>query len=544
MSSPDRHHPDSPAWNALAGHHKVLASIHMRELFDADPDRYKHFSLNAGRLFLDYSKNRINAETVDLLVDLAEERGLQSAIEKLLQGHSVNFTEQRPALHTALRADASATLTLNGRNIIAEVQDSLERMATLIHDVEAGRCCGMSGKKFSDAIAIGIGGSSLGPALVSSALAEHGSERMNMHFASNLDPHSLLNAFDSLDPETTLVLVASKSFTTLETSTNAASVRNWFKERGISDASTHFFAITANPQAAIESGFSEHNIFEFWDWVGGRFSLWSAIGLPIALSCGITAFQDLLRGAAEMDEHFATAPLAENAPVMLALLGAWYGNFFGCQSQAIVPYDERLYLLPSYLQQLEMESNGKSVTSNGEAVSGATAPVIWGGIGTDSQHAFFQLLHHGTHLIPTDFLVPLRRERDLPGHHQALVANAFAQSRALMWGRTLEELEHDGEPGPLASHRAFSGNRPSNTIVYDELDAHTLGALIAMYEHKVFVQGILWDINSFDQWGVELGKDMARSISRTFDQDGAERHYDSSTSGLVARYLEKRTAKK
>ena len=508
----------------------------MRELFDADPGRFRQFSLEAGKLFLDFSKNRITTETLELLLGLADERDLSNAISRLLRGDTVNFTEDRPALHTALRARGQKTLDVDGHNVLPDVQKSLMQMAILVDEISTGKRRGITGKRYTDAISIGVGGSNMGPALATSALIRQRPRLLDMHFVSNLDPHALLQLFDKLDPETTMVLVASKSFTTVETVTNAHAVRNWFKAAGIADASAHFFAITANPKAAIDSGIMAENTFEFWNWVGGRFSLWSAIGLPVALALGMDIFDELLDGAQSMDEIFRTAPLAENPSVILALLSIWYGNFFGCQTHAVVAYDERLQLLPSYLQQLEMESNGKSVASDGKAVSGTTAPVIWGGIGTDSQHAFFQLLHHGTHLIPIDFLVPLKREHDIAGHHQALVANAFGQARALMWGQSLEELEDGGEANAFATHRVFAGNRPSNTIVYDELNALTLGALVALYEHKVFVQGVLWNINPFDQWGVELGKDMARTISGTLEKADGEHTQDSSTTGLIARY--------
>ncbi len=548
MSNSKPRIPQSPAWLELAGAYERSASVHMRELFASDARRAETFSIEAAGLFLDYSKHRVSSEARQSLFALAKERDVGAAITQLFRGDRLNATEHRAVLHTALRNHSAAPLVIDGIDIHAQISDTLAHMRRFCNAVREGEWRGASGAPIRDVIAIGIGGSGLGPALASAALTPNSVMAMRVHFISNIDPQPLLAVLAQIDPASTLVIVASKSFTTLETAANADAARAWMEQNGISDLQKHFIAVTANRRAAGEFGVAPENIFAFWDWVGGRYSLWSAIGLPIALAFGMDVFEQLLAGAREMDLHFREAPLEENLPVILALLGVWYVNLFGANTHAIVPYDESLKLLPSYLQQLEMESNGKSVRRDGTPVHYNTAPVIWGGVGTDGQHAFFQLLHQGTHLVPVDFFVPLRRAHDIDGHHRTLVANAFAQARALMWGRseaeTRQSLADAGLSAPeldeLVIHRSFTGNNPSTTILYEELTPRVLGALLAMYEHKTFVQGTIWNINSFDQWGVELGKEIAQSITASLNEH-ANSDYDPSTDALIARYRATKT---
>jgi glucose-6-phosphate isomerase len=534
---------ESPAWQALAAHHAEFGDTHMRALFAADPHRFERFSLSAAGLTLDYSKNRIDAQTVALLLALARERGVEAARDAMFAGARVNTTENRPALHVALRSPPDVRIVVDGRDVAAAVHGVLERIGKFAERVRAGAWVGYTGLPISDVVNIGIGGSDLGPHMLCEALHAHGHARLSMHFVANVDGDDLAGVLARVRPERTLFVIASKTFTTLETMTNARTARAWFLAAGAGEAdiARHFVAVSANAREVAAFGIDAANLFEFWDWVGGRFSLWSAVGLPLALYVGEDGFRALLDGAHAMDRHFAQAPLPSNMPVVLALLGVWYRGFFGASSLSIAPYAQALARLPAYLQQLEMESNGKSVMHDGRPVATPTCPVVWGEPGTNGQHAFFQMLHQGTELIPVDFIVALRCAHALTGHHRLLLASCIAQSRALMVGRTADEVRAEltaaGTPpaaaDALVPHRVFPGNRPSNTIVLPELSARALGALIALYEHKVFVQSVIWGINAFDQWGVELGKRITADIAAAL-AGAAAAELDASTRGLIA----------
>ena len=530
-----------PAWQALRDHHRVAAGFRLRELFEKDPARFDKFSLRRGDMLLDYSKHLVTDDTLRLLIDLARQCGLPAWIERMFKDEKINATEDRAALHTALRADGA--VLLDGTNTVDDVRRTLGKMSRFCDGVRSGRLTGFSDRTFSDIVSIGIGGSSLGPALAAEALAPYATPQLRVHFVSNVDGAHLAGTLAPLNPETTLFIVASKTFTTLETLANAHSARDWLIAKS-GDAKTtarHFVAVTANVSAARDFGISPEHIFEFWDWVGGRNSLWSAIGLPVALAIGMERFHELLAGARDMDEHFRTAPLERNMPAILGLLGIWYVNFFGATSHAVLPYDQSLRLLPAYLQQLEMESNGKRITRDGSTVDYATAPVIWGAAGTDAQHSFFQLLHQGTPLIPADFIACCRSHYDLNEHHTMLLANFLAQTEALMRGLTAAEAEaamrEQGLPEDrireLLPHRTFPGNRPSTSILVRKLEPRTLGALIALYEHKVFVQSVIWNVNAFDQWGVELGKRLASRILPELTTSAQISSHDASTNGLI-----------
>ncbi len=530
-----------PAWQALSDHQQVAASFSLRELFAHDPARFDKFSLNHEGLLLDYSKHLVTGDTLRLLTDLAHQRQLPDWIAHLFGGEKINITENRAALHTALRAGHE--VVLDGKNIAADVAQTLDSMGRFCEAVRSGRLKGFSGHAFTDIVSIGIGGSSLGPALAVEALAPYAASQFRVHFVSNVDAAHLSATLAPLNPETTLFIVASKTFTTLETLANAHSARDWLLAKAGNAGATarHFVAVTANTSAAREFGIAPESVFGFWDWVGGRYSLWSAIGLPVALAIGMERFRELLAGARGMDEHFRSAPLEANMPVILGLLGVWYINFFGTTSHAVLPYDQTLRLLPAYLQQLEMESNGKRVARDGSALDYATAPVIWGAAGTDGQHSFFQLLHQGTQLITADFIGCCETHYPLNEHHTMLLANCFAQSEALMRGLTAGEAEammrEQGLPEnrifDLLPHCVFPGNRPSTTILLKKLEPRTLGALIALYEHKVFVQSVIWDINAFDQWGVELGKQFANRILPELATSAPVSSHDASTNGLI-----------
>ncbi|HSN41361.1 MAG TPA: glucose-6-phosphate isomerase [Burkholderiales bacterium] len=530
-----------PAWQALRDHHRTAAGFVLRELFEKDPARFDKFSLRCGNMLLDYSKNLATDETLRLLVELARQCRLPSWIERMFTGEKINTTENRAALHTALRAGDE--VVVDGKNVIDEVRRTLEKMERFCDGVRNGRLTGFSGHAFTDIVNIGIGGSSLGPALATEALAPYAAPHLRFHFVSNVDSAHLAGTLAPLDPETTLFIVSSKTFTTLETLANAHSARDWLLAKSGDAKATlrHFAAVTANAAAARDFGIGAEHVFEFWDWVGGRYSLWSAIGLPVALSVGMERFREMLAGAHDMDEHFRTAPLERNMPVILGLIGIWYVNFFGAASHAVLPYDQSLRLLPDYLQQLEMESNGKRTTRGGSAVDYATAPVIWGSPGTDGQHAFFQLLHQGTQLIPADFIACCRSHYALNEHHTMLLANFFAQTEALMLGLSAagaeeamraQELPAD-RIRELLPHRVFPGNRPSTSILIRKLEPRSLGMLIALYEHKVFVQSVVWDINAFDQWGVELGKQLASRILPELATRAEIASHDASTNGLI-----------
>ena len=535
----------SPAWQALKAHYSTIEPLHMRRMFRDDPARFDNFSLRLGDLLFDYSKNRITGETVKLLVDLARQAGLSIAIERMFGGEKINFTERRAVLHTALRNRSGKPVYVDGKDVMPGVRRVLEQMRRFSDAVRGGEHRGHTGKQIADIVNIGIGGSDLGPLMACEALKPYGNQSLRAHFVSNVDGTHLAETLKKLDAETTLFIVSSKTFTTQETLTNARSARTWLVEKlgGEQAVVKHFAAVSTNFRATGEFGINPDNVFEFWDWVGGRYSLWSAIGLPIALYIGMDRFEELLGGAYAMDEHFRSAPLEQNMPVLLGLLGIWYGNFFGAQSNAVLPYDQYLHRFPAYLQQLEMESNGKRVDRDGNAVDYDTGMVMWGEPGTNGQHAFYQLIHQGTRLIPADFLAPLHSHNPVGEHHAILLANCFAQTEALMLGKTeaeaRAELEAQGLKGEaleaLLPHKVFPGNRPTNTLLFDRLDPHTLGMLIALYEHKVFVQGVVWNINSFDQWGVELGKQLAGKILPELRGAAASAH-DASTAGLIGRY--------
>jgi glucose-6-phosphate isomerase len=541
----------SAPWLALRRHHAQVAPLHMRDLFRTSPDRAAAFSLEAADLFLDYSKNRIVPETISRLLDLARAAEIESQRDAMLGGAIFNNTEQRAVLHTALRRPATPPLLVDGRDIMPAIVNVQQRMRALVDALACGHWRGYGGLRMTDVVNIGIGGSHLGPCMASDALRAHHRTGLRVHYVSNVDPGDLSHALADLQPDSTLFVVVSKTFTTQETSANARAARAWLLQH-FGDAraiAKHMVAVTSNTEAAQSFGIEPASTFEMWDWVGGRYSLWSAVGLSTACAVGGDAFAEMLAGANMMDRHFQQAPLDTNMPVILALLGIWYHNFFGAESQCVVPYDESLRQFPAYLQQLDMESNGKRVDRGGRPVQTSTGPVLWGGTGTNAQHAFFQLLHQGGRLIPLDLLVGMRNPRPIADQHDMLVANCIAQAEALMRGRTLEETVREmrssgiGEThiDLLAPHRVFPGNCPSNVIVYSELTPRVLGALVALYEHKVFVQGAIWGLNSYDQWGVELGKQLAGTVLREL-QDNAEVDHDASTAELIARYRRMRAA--
>ncbi|TWI62101.1 glucose-6-phosphate isomerase [Pseudoduganella lurida] len=532
----------TPAYQALQAHATDAKGWQLRQLFADDPERFPKLTADAAGLFLDFSKNRITARTLELLVDLARERGVEAQRDAMLSGEKINLTEQRSVLHTALRMPRGKALVVEGQDVNADVHNVLDRMRVFTDKVRNGTWLGASGKPITDIVNIGIGGSDLGPKMAVLALRSFAHPRLTMHFVSNVDGHDMDAVLAKVNHETTLFIVASKTFTTAETMLNAGTARTWFLGRAKEeDLARHFVAVSTNTQAVAAFGIDTDNMFPFWDWVGGRYSVWSAIGLSVALAVGFGYFEALLEGAHAMDEHFRTAPLEENLPVLLALTGFWNREFLGATSLSIAPYHQDLSRFPAYLQQLDMESNGKRVTKSGQPVDTVTCPVVWGECGTNAQHAYFQLLHQGTDIVPIDFIAALRATHDLPGHHDALLANCFAQSEAFMKGKTADEVRAEltaqGLPAAkideLVPHRTFPGNRPSNTILMEQLTPLTLGALIALYEHKTFVQGVIWDIASFDQWGVELGKVLAKKIQAELEGDVDQAAHDSSTNGLI-----------
>jgi len=542
---------DSPgvlsAWQALHDHHRLAAGFSLRELFAAEPGRFERFSVPCGDILFDYSKHLATDDTLRLLLVLARQCALPEWIERLFRGERINTTENRAALHTALRS--REPVTLDGRNVVADVENMRAAMRRFCAEVWSGTRRGGSDRAFSDVVNIGIGGSDLGPAFVCEALAPYARVQPRLHFVSNVDGAHLAGVLQELAPETTLFIVASKTFTTQETLANARTARAWIAAAlGDSAAGRHFAAVTANPAAAREFGIGAEALFEFWDWVGGRFSLWSAVGLPIALAVGMEHFDELLSGAREMDQHFRSTPLGRNAPVLAGLLGVWYNNFFGAAAHAVLPYDQRLRRLPEYLQQLEMESNGKRIARDGTPVTRATAPVIFGAPGTNGQHAFYQLLHQGTRIIPADFIACCRSHHELPRHHAMLLANFFAQTQALAMGKTAAEVEVNLKAQGLdraqiaraLPHRVFPGDRPTTSILLPTLDPRALGALVAFYEHKTFVQSVIWNINAFDQWGVELGKELAGRLLPELEGDLPAAPRDASTNGLIAHFRKHR----
>jgi glucose-6-phosphate isomerase len=534
------------AWQSLASHYDALRHVHMRELFEQDRERFERFSLRFEDILLDYSKNRITAETLELLLDLARACDVEGWRERMFAGERINITEDRAVLHVALRNRSNRPIVVDGQDVMPGVNEVLSRMAAFTDSVRRGEWTGYTGKPIRHVVNVGIGGSDLGPVMVCEALRPYGHERLSMHFVSNVDGTHMAETLKRLDPETTLFIIASKTFSTQETLTNAHTARAWFLGHAGEESAIarHFVAVSTNREGVVRFGIDPEHMFGFWDWVGGRYSLWSAIGLPIALYVGMERFEELLDGAHAMDRHFRDAPLAGNLPVILALLGVWYVNFFDCGSHAILPYDQSMHRFPAYFQQGDMESNGKSVDRQGRRVGYQTGPVIWGEPGTNGQHAFYQLIHQGTRLVPCDFLAPCESHHPLGEHHPILLSNFFAQTEALMRGRTLDEVRaemrdaglDEGHIDRVAPHRVFEGNRPSNSILFRRLTPRTLGSLIALYEHKIFVQGVIWNVNSYDQWGVELGKQLAKTILPELAGDGPVTGHDASTNGLINYY--------
>ena len=544
---------NSHPWQALAGHAAAMRHVHMRDLFAAESNRFPAFSLrleSPATLLFDYSKNRITAETMRLLLGLAEAARLREAIAAMFNGEKINVTEGRAVLHVALRNRSNRPIFVDGQDVMPEVNAVLEQMRAFTERVRSGAWTGYSGKRITHVVNIGIGGSDLGPKMVVRALIPYVDPALSFHFVSNVDGTDIAETLKQTPPESTLFLIASKTFTTQETMANARTARGWFLEHGGDEAAIakHFVAISTNRAKVVEFGIDPQNMFAFWDWVGGRYSLWSAIGLSIALAVGMNGFEELLTGAHAVDEHFRTAPFDRNIPVIMGLLGIWYNNFFGAESVAILPYDEYLSFFPAYLQQGDMESNGKGVTKAGLPVDYSTGPIIWGQPGTNGQHAFYQLIHQGTKLIPCDFIAPARSHNPLGEHHTLLMANYFAQTEALMRGKTPDEVRAElaaqGVPAEqwdvLVPAKTFPGNRPSNSFLMEQITPTTLGMLIALYEHKIYTQGVIWEINSFDQWGVELGKQLASVILPELKGQGPVASHDASTNGLINAFKELR----
>jgi len=528
------------AWKSLAEHHQSIQSTHLRTLFEEDPQRGERLTAEGGDLFFDYSKNRVTDETLKLLIQLAEESGLRERIDAMFAGEKINLTEDRAVLHTALRAPQGKTITVDGENVVPHVHEVLERMSAFSDRVRSGEWKGHSGKRIVNVVNIGIGGSDLGPVMAYEALKHFSQRDMTFRFVSNVDGTDFAEAVQDLDPAETLFIVASKTFTTLETMTNANTARDWLLAGLDGDSSAvakHFVAVSTNADKVSDFGIDTANMFGFWDWVGGRYSMDSAIGLSTMLAIGPDNFKSMLDGFHQMDEHFRTAPLEKNIPVLMALLSIWYSNFFGSESIAVLPYEQYLKRFPAYLQQLTMESNGKYITLSGNRVDYTTGTIYFGEPGTNGQHSFYQLIHQGTELIPCDFIAFGKSLNPLGRHHDMLIANVLAQSEALAFGKTGQQVKEEGTPDWLVPHRVFEGNRPSNTIFADELSPSVLGQLVALYEHCVFTQGSIWQINSFDQWGVELGKQLAqRIIPELESSDTPDLQHDSSTNNLIRRY--------
>ncbi len=545
---------ESDAWLALAEHYHEIKDIHMRELFESDADRFDNYSLELNDILYDYSKNRINEQTVKLLLQLANDVDLSAWIEKLFNGEAINHTEHRAVLHTALREQGNKPIIINGEDILPEIKAERQRVKKLAEKIRTRQWRGVTNQAITDVVNIGIGGSHLGPMMVTEALWPHSLHDLNVHFVSNVDENHINDTLENLNPETTLFIIASKTFTTQDTMVNAETARQWYINKLGNDngIERHFTAVTSNVKLARQFGVAGDNIFKMWDWVGGRYSLWSAIGLSIVIAIGSEQFDELLDGAYEADQHFRSTPLEKNIPVMMALLGVWYNNFFNAQSMAILPYDQHLHRFPAYLQQADMESNGKYVDRQGQEVDYTTGPVIFGEIGIAGQHAFFQLLHQGTKLVPSDILAPVYNFRCIARHHRALMSNVFAQTEALMRGKTEQEayaeLKSEGLDDEQIKQRlpykVFPGNRPTSSLLFDTLDPKTLGSIIALYEHKIFVQGIIWNINSFDQWGVELGKQLATNILNELNDTEPVCSHDSSTNGLINYYKRRRASDK
>jgi glucose-6-phosphate isomerase len=537
---------ETQSWQRLTDHYEEIKDVHMRDLFVEDPRRFETFSLTLDDILVDFSKNRITDTTLDLLAGLAEESGLADAIQRMFSGKRINATENRPVLHVALRNRSNQPIKVDGRDVTPSINQVLDQMRQFSEQVAFGQWQGYSGKPIHDIVNIGIGGSDLGPAMVCECLKPYGRRNLCVHFVSNVDGTHLTETLRHLDPAATLFIIASKTFTTQETMANALSARQWFLEKtgNKGDVARHFVAVSTNARAVEHFGIDPVNMFRFWDWVGGRFSLWSAIGLSIACFIGFKHFEALLEGAHTMDNHFKTAPFKQNLPVILALIGIWYINFFRAETEVMLPYDQYMRRFPAYFQQASMESNGKSIDRTGQSVEYATGPIVWGEPGTNGQHAFFQLIHQGTRLVPADFLAPAISHNPLDEHHTMLMANFFAQTEALMNGKSMQAVTREMKAAGrdhndierIAPHRVFTGNRPSNTILFKQLTPRVLGSLIAMYEHKIFVQGVIWNIFSFDQWGVELGKQLAARIVPELCHDQPVDSHDASTNGLVNAY--------
>lgn len=534
------------SWKNLESHFQSVKNEHLRDLFAKDNARFDKFNLQFKDILIDYSKNRITEETFKLLLDLAKETGVKAGIDAMFAGEIINNTEKRAVLHTALRNRSNSPVLVGGVDVMPGVNAVLDKIKGFTEKVRSGEWKGYTGKSITDVVNIGIGGSDLGPFMVTEALKPYGKQGLNVHFVSNVDGTHIAETLKKVNPETTMFIVASKTFTTQETITNAESAKAWLLSiaKDESAVAKHFVALSTNAKSVSAFGIDTDNMFEFWDWVGGRYSLWSAIGLSIALYIGYENFVELLQGAHDMDNHFRIADFDKNAPVILAVLGVWYNNFFGAESHAILPYDQYMHRFAAYFQQGDMESNGKGVTKAGETVNYSTGPIIWGEPGTNGQHAFYQLIHQGTKLIPCDFLAPVQTQNPIGDHHEKLLANFFAQTEALMKGKTLDEVKaelaksgmSEADIAALAEHKVFSGNRPTNSIFFKKLTPSTLGSLIAMYEHKIYVQSLIWDINAFDQWGVELGKQLANLILPELKSSDKITSHDSSTNGLINFY--------
>lgn len=540
----------TPAWQALEAHRAELDAVHMRDLFEADPDRFTRFSLRFDDILFDFSKNRITAETIDLLLDLARQARLSDQIAAMFNGVKINTTEDRAVLHVALRNRSNRTILVDGEDVMPEVNAVLAKMRRFSNAIRHGEWRGYTGEAITDIVNIGIGGSDLGPKMAARALKPYAQPGLHVHYVSNVDGTDIADTLKELNPATTLFLIASKTFTTQETMTNANTARDWFlaEANDHSAVAKHFAALSTNEEAVRDFGIDPANMFEFWDWVGGRYSVWSAIGLSLAIYIGMDNFEAMLGGAHDVDEYFRSTDFEQNIPVIMALLGIWYNNFFGAETQAILPYDQYMDRFADYFQQGDMESNGKSVTKAGRWVDYSTGPIIWGQPGTNGQHAFYQLIHQGTKMIPCDFIAPAQSQNPLGEHHKILLSNFFAQTEALMKGKPANEvraeLTRQGVTGPqleeLTAAKTFTGNRPTNSILFQKLTPATLGKLIALYEHKIFVQGVIWEINSFDQMGVELGKVLAKSILPELDDDAPIASHDASTNGLINYYKQVR----
>ncbi len=538
---------NSKVWKELTAHYNDIKDTHMRQLFDEDPNRFNEFSLKFNNFLLDFSKNRITKTTMTLLYNLAEQAGVKDWAERMFSGEAINHTENRSVLHTALRNRDNKPVYVNGKDIMPGVNASLDKMRDFSESIRTRKWRGYTGQSIKHVVNIGVGGSDLGPVMVTEALKPYALHDIQMHYVSNVDESHIWDTLQKLKPETTLFIVVSKSFTTQDTMLNAATAIKWLKKsiEDPADIAKHVVAATDNVDAAVKLGISADNVFSMWDWVGGRYSLWSTVGLSIAVSIGMDNFEKLLQGAFEMDNHFRTAPLEENLPVTLAMLGIWYNNFFGAETHAVLPYDQHLHLFSDYLRQADMESNGKRIDRDGNIINDySTGPIIFGQLGITGQHAFYQLIHQGTKLIPADIIAPISSFHCIREHHRVLMSNVFAQTEAFMCGKTeqeaIDEMKQQGysaeEISKLLPHKIFPGNKPTNSIIYKVLSPRTLGSLIALYEHKIFVQGVVWNINSFDQWGVELGKQLAKGVLDDLQDDNQVTTHDSSTNGLINHY--------